>query len=279
MSTAPPTPSAPLNRALVNSEAAPLADARLAVTDDGVARGDGAFETIGVWDGRPFRLEDHIARLQESLRRILLPPADERALVADVEQIVDGVTDDAALRCYVTGSQTRVVTLSPPPDRVLLRRLAVQPAPWIQPSRDYGPAGAKTMSYGPNMTATRAAQRAGADDALLVSTDGIVLEGPTFCVLWVVDGVVTAAPVSRGIVDSISRRTLLELAAAEGLPTREAEVKLAEVLGADEVFACSSVRMPMAVERIEDHSFESPSPITQRLSSALEVARRGTMPR
>jgi branched-subunit amino acid aminotransferase/4-amino-4-deoxychorismate lyase len=263
-----------LPRALVDSRLVPLAEARLAITDEGVARGDGAFETVGVWDGRPFRLPDHLDRLERSLERILLPPTDRAALTADVDRVLEGVTGDAALRCYVTASGTRIVTLAPQPSRPPTRHLVSQPAPWITPPSVYGPAGAKTMSYGPNMTATRAAQRAGGDDALLVAADGTVLEGPTFCLLWVVGGVLCSVPVERGIVDSISRRSIMEIAAGGGVQTVEAEVSLAELANADEVLVCSSIRPVIAVERIDDYQFSGPFPLAGRLGEALEAARR-----
>lgn len=266
-----------LGRALVNSEAVPLAEARLALTDEGVARGDGAFETVGVWDGRPFRLVAHLERLDASLERILLPPADGEILRDDITRILDEVDSDAALRCYVTASGTRIVTLSPQPDRRPSRHLVTQRAPWIHPPADYAPAGAKTMSYGPNMVASRAAQAAGGDDALLLAPDGIVLEGPTFSVLWVASGVLHAVPLERGIVPSISRRSLLELAAGAGLPTKEAEVTVGELCEADEVLICSSVRPLIAVERIDDRRIRGPFPLAERLGEALQAARRQTM--
>lgn len=264
-------------RALVNSEPVALAEARLAVTDEGVARGDGAFETMGVWDGQPFRMEDHLARLDASLERILLAPVDQQALRADIDRILEGVDGDAALRCYVTGSGTRIVTLSPQPQRSRVRKLVSRPAPWITASASYAPAGAKSMSYGPNMTASRAAQRAGGDDALLLATDGTVLEGPTFCVLWVVAGVLHSCPVERGIVDSISRRSLLEIAMGGGVPTKEAEITLDALATADEVLICSAVRPVMAVEQIDDYRFTGPFRMAERLGEALEAARRRTM--
>lgn len=261
-------------RALVDGFATPLEEARLPITDDGVARGDGAFETIGVWDGMPFRLEDHLGRLDASLEQIMLPPSDRAALVDDIGRILDDLTLDAALRCYVTASGTRIVTLSPQPQRPPVRTLQSRPAPWIQPTDTYPPAGAKTMSYGPNMTATRAARHAGFDDALLVGHDGVVLEGPTFSVLWVVHGVLHAVPLERGIVDSISRRSLLEIAAGGAVPTVEAEATVEEVASADEVLVCSSVRPVAAVERIDEHVLDGPVPIASRLREALEAARR-----
>lgn len=262
-------------RALVNSEPCSLAEARLGITDEGVARGDGAFETIGIWDGQPFRLADHLDRLDASLARTLLPRAERDTLLADVDRILDGTGADAALRCYVTASGTRIVTLSAQPARPPERHLVVQPAPWIQPPQTYGPAGAKTMSYGPNMTASRAAWHAGGDDALLVARDGTVLEGPTFCVLWVAGGTLHAVPVERGIVDSISRRSLLQIARAEDIPTKEAEVAVEALGDADEVLICSAVRPVVAVERVGPHRFAGPSPVSERLDTVLQAARRG----
>lgn len=262
-------------RALVDGEAVPLDEARLAVTDEGVARGDGAFETVGVWDGRPFRLEDHLERLDRSLARMALPSADRATLRAEVASLLEDVAGDAALRCYVTASATRIVTLAPQPDRPPARVLVPQPAPWIAPPEAYSVAGAKTMSYMPNMVATRLAQRAGGDDALLVGLDGTVLEGPTFCVMWVAGEVLHAVPVERGIVDSISRRTLLELAAELGIPTREAEVPLEGLADAGEVMICSSVRDCIGIERVGPFRSSGSTPVRDRLSAALDDARRG----
>ncbi|QBI19421.1 hypothetical protein ER308_07555 [Egibacter rhizosphaerae] len=262
-------------RALLDGEPADEDGVRLAITDDGVARGDGAFETVGVWDGRPFRWDDHLDRLDASLAKTLLPPADRAAITADRDRLLDGLTIDGALRCYVTASGTRVLTLSPGPTSPPGQVLMPQPAPWIQPPAEYEPAGAKTMSYGPNMAASRAARRDGGDDALLVASDGTVLEGPTFCVLWVSGGTLCTAPVDRGIVDSISRRTLLELADDLGIPTRVVGVPVPALADASEVLICSAVRDVASIGRIGPHVFDGPTPVRDALSGALDAARRG----
>ncbi|HWB72337.1 MAG TPA: aminotransferase class IV [Egibacteraceae bacterium] len=262
--------------AMVDGVRSSLADAKLAITDEGVARGDGAFESVGVWDGRPFRLGDHLARLAASLGAIGLPPPDTAALRADVATLLDeGGGADGMLRCYVTASGTRVVALVEQPVRPEARHLEPQPAPWIRPLGSYGPAGAKTMSYAANMAATRAARRAGGDDALLLSLEGWVLEGPTFCVLWVTDGRLHAPAVDLGIVDSISRRTLLELAAEQGLPVVEGRWTLAELARAREVVMCSAVRDLIAARRVGGRHFEAITPVRDALASALERRRRG----
>lgn len=254
----------------------PLAAATLPLTDEGVARGDGAFETVGVWDGRAFRLGDHFDRLAFSLVAIALPPADQDALESDIAALLDGVDGDAALRIYITGSGTRVVSLAPVPAGREVRRLVSQPAPWIRPLGSYGPAGAKTMSYLPNMAATRAARSAGGDDALLVSLEGWVLEGPTFAVLWVANGRLYAPPVDLGIISSLSRRTVLEVATGVGIEVVAEPRPLDHLLGAEEVVAVSSVRDLVAVRRVDDRVFDGPTPVRDRLADGLWAARRGT---
>ena len=172
------------------------------------------------------------------------------------------------------GRAVAVVTVDVPPVRVQLKRLSSQPAPWIRPVGTYGPAAAKTMSYGPNMTASRAAQRAGADDALLVSLEGLVLEGPTFSVMWARDGRIVAPALDLGLVSSISRRTVLELAAAMGLEHETGRYHLDDVLAADEVMTSSAVRPLVALEAIDDHPLPSQAPLTARLAEALAARRR-----
>lgn len=264
-----------LDSALIDGQAMPLAAASVPVTDDGVARGDGAFETVGVWDGRPFRAADHLDRLSRSLAAIGLPPVDTGILQAEIEQLLADVAVDAALRIYVTGSGTRILTLSAQPVRPPTRHLVPQPAPWIRPLGTYGPAGAKTMSYMPNMAATRAAVAAGGDDALLVSLEGLVLEGPTFCLLWVHEGVLRTPSVDLGVVDSISRRALLELAAEAGYTVAEGHWPLDDLADASELLVCSSVRPLTAARSAGDFFFAEEAPVTDELGARLDAQRRG----
>jgi branched-subunit amino acid aminotransferase/4-amino-4-deoxychorismate lyase len=260
--------------ALVDGASSPIERASLAITDAGVARGDGAFETIGIWDGAPFRLDDHIGRLDRSLRSIGLPPAPSTVLREDIARVLDGQRGDGALRVFITATGTRIVTVSEPPVRVPLRRLVSQPAPWIRPLGTYGPASAKTMSYGPNMAASRAARAAGGDDALLLSLEHRVLEGPTFTVLWIRDGELHAPALDLGLVDSISRRSIIELAVADGIVCHTGDYERGALLSADEVLTCSSVRPVHPLVSIDGHDLPSQAPVTNRLAAALDRWRR-----
>ncbi len=261
--------------ALLDGERLPLAATRLSVTDDGVARGDGGFETIGVWGGWPFALDAHLERLAATMAAIGLPPPDADLLRAEAAALCEGLTGDAALRIYLTASGTRLLTLDRQPVRADAGVLVPQPAPWIRPLGEYGPAGAKTMSYLPNMAASRAARAAGGDDALLISLEGLVLEGPTFAVCWVRDGVLHAPAVDLGIVDSISRRTVLDLASRDGLEVVQGRYRLEDLAGASEVLISSSIRDVIAVRSVGSLTLpEGATPLRDALSGLLMEARR-----
>ena len=263
-------------RAAIDGAVMPLDGAALALSDAGVARGDGVFETVGVWDGRPFRLSDHLDRLDASLRAMALPEAPRAEVEADVAAVLDGVRSDAALRIYMTASGTRVATISPLPDRAEIRTLRSQPAPWISPVATYAAAGAKSMSYAPNMTATRRAVLEGSDDALLVSVpDGYVLEGPTFGVVFVARDVVHVPDAALGIIDSISRRTLVEVADAAGLDVITGRWPLEALAEADEVVICSSLRGAVAVRQVDGWSYPDIHPVAALLDAGLQERRRG----
>jgi 4-amino-4-deoxychorismate lyase len=260
--------------AMVDGVRVPLADAVLPLTDPAAIRGDGVFETIGVWGGHPFALEAHLARLRASLDAAGLGHVEDGPVRDEVEALLTDVTADAALRIVRSASGLRILLLDHQPRRPPLRRLALAAAPWIAP--DSPLSGVKSLSYQANMTALRAAQRAGADDALLHTADGVVLEGTTFGVCWVVGGRLEAPAVALGILDSISRRTVLELAREEGLEVGEGRFDLRRLEQASEVLAVSSLRPLTAVAQVGGVDLSgAPTPVHDRLGPLLEERRRG----
>jgi branched-chain amino acid aminotransferase len=261
-------------RACINGGAlVALDEACLPMTDEGVTRGYGAVETIAAWGGKPFRVAEHLDRLARSLEAIMLPEPDRPALERDIARALDGVENDALVRLYVTGSGTRVVVASTLPDRPAPRHLVPYVAPWIQPQH-VAMSGAKTMSYLPNMLATRTAHRAGGDDALLLSLHGAVLEGPTFAICWVARDVICAPTTELGIIDSVSRQVVLELARDAGRRVVEGVYGLEDLGQADEVMLCSTGRDLISFELIVDHVFSGPTPVRDALSKGLWAVRR-----
>jgi branched-subunit amino acid aminotransferase/4-amino-4-deoxychorismate lyase len=103
-----------------------------------------------------------------------------------------------------------------------------------------------------------------------------VLEGPTFAVMWVREGRLFAPALDLGLVDSLSRRTVLEVAAAAGVEVETGHYALDEVLSADEVMTSSSVRPLVALEAIDDHDLPPSSPVTTQLAERLAARRYGS---
>jgi branched-chain amino acid aminotransferase len=125
--------------------------------------------------------------------------------------------------------------------------------------------GIKSLSYGANMLATRLAKEAGADEAILVTPHGRVLEAPTRSVFAVIGGVLRTPPLSDHILDSITRRAVLAVTEVrEGPITRE------ELLGADEAFLASTTHEALPIHRVDDRDLpEAPGPVTRETAARL----------
>jgi 4-amino-4-deoxychorismate lyase len=228
--------------------------------DEALLRGRAAFETLRVYEGRPFRLDAHLDRLFASAGRIGLPPLERGALEELVPLVVDAADEeDAVLRLVWTagsagGEAMGLALLSPIPGWVeevrargarAVSLLGVRAAvPWLLP-------GVKSTSYAVNMAAEAEAKRRGADEAVFVDADGVVLEGTVTNVWWRVGGVLRTPALELGILAGVTRAALLELAAAAGFGVEEGVYRLEELLGAEEAFTSSSVRELMPLVEID----------------------------
>lgn len=250
----------------------------IAVTDSSVLRGDGCFESIRSYGGRLFALGWHLERLERSAAMLgITPPprSDLEAWSRRVAAVGDGVVRLLLTRGdAVAGQEARprcVVMQTPLPEPLTAVRLGVVRAPWHPAGRAYELAGAKTLSYAPNLAATRSARTEGFDDALLVSEDDVVLEGPTFSVAWVVDGIVETPGLDLFVLDSITRRVMMMLAEHAGIRVVEVEAPLDRLGAATEVMAMSTVKEILPVTGVGDRGYP-PGPVTARLASAFAEA-------
>ncbi|MSO96503.1 MAG: 4-amino-4-deoxychorismate lyase [Thermoleophilia bacterium] len=237
----------------------------LAADDEGFARGRAAFETMRVYDGRPFRLEQHLSRLAVSAERIGLeaPDRGEVARLAAMALEHAGLAD-AVLRLYWTpgspGGEHRAIALvSTIPDWIEEARSRGQrlvsllqqrrSVPWLLPAT-------KSTSYAMSMAAEAEAKSRGADDAVFVDADGIVLEGPVSNIWWREGDLLLTPSRELGILAGETRAALLELAAEDGQEVEEGGFTLERLLAADEVFTSSSVRELMPVVSVDGRRFE-----------------------
>jgi branched-chain amino acid aminotransferase len=254
--------------ASVDGEVLPPERATISIADDGLLRGDGAFEMVRVYDGVPFALEEHLDRLERSAAGIELPlerPLIEREFAALIEAAA-GI--DCNLRIVLTRGGQRLLLVEPPishPETLSVASVTYSPSGIL--------AGVKSLSYGANVQATRTACRAGADEALLVRPDGIVLEAPTSSIFWASpQGGLRTPSLEVGILNSITRAFIV----AE-LEVEEGAWPLAEVLSAPEAFLASTTREVQALAEIDGEQLpEAPGALTLgAVESYSSVVRRG----
>jgi branched-chain amino acid aminotransferase len=251
-------------------------EASVSAFDIGFQRGYGCFEAMRSYGGSVFRLDQHVTRLQSSAELMGLPlPSAE--LLEDWIRSRAGRGGDCTVRVLVSGGTDllnpgtgSVVIVYAEPLHSLPSDLRLIPmeAPWHPAGTPSQLTGAKTLSYGPNLAAGLAARRAGYNDALLVGRDGTVLEGPTYSVAWISGDALETPALSLGILDSITRRAVLELAPGLGLQIAEGEYGLDRVFAADEVVALSTLKEVSGVAAIGDRVWES-TPWSKALSTAF----------
>jgi 4-amino-4-deoxychorismate lyase len=244
--------------------------------DEALLRGRAAFETLRVYGGRPFRLADHLARMQASAARLGIAwPGGFDGLVEQALAAADA--RDAVLRLYLTagrGDSDEPVSLALvsalPPDLeerrargiALISLLGIRAeAPWLL-------GGVKSTSYAINMAAESEARARGVDDALFVRDDGIVLEGPVTNVWWRRGRTLSTPALDLGILAGVTRAVLVEAAPAAGYEVVEGAFPLDELLGAEEVFTSSSVREVLPVVRVDAARFDR-GPAAAELQRAL----------
>jgi branched-chain amino acid aminotransferase len=245
--------------AIVDGDVMDVAQAQIPVTDEGLLRGDGVFEVVRLYDGLPFGLEEHLERMARSAATLRLP-FDIDAVRDDAEKLLErSEPADGALRLLVTRGGRRIGIVEDMhafPDTVALHTITYAPTRVLD--------GVKSLSYGANMLASRIAREHGADEALLVTPHGRVLEGPTTSFFYVLDGRLHTPPLEDRILDSITRRALFAVTdATERITT------LDDLRTVSEAFLASSAREVQPVHAIDDIAVPTaPGPVS------LEAAQR-----
>jgi branched-subunit amino acid aminotransferase/4-amino-4-deoxychorismate lyase len=251
--------------ACLDGRIAPSVDTTIPATDDGLIRGDGAFEVVRVYAGRPFALSDHLDRMERSAGGLRLGEVPRERLEHETRELLDARgagAFDGLLRIVLTRGGRRLLLTEPlPPIRDSLSLGFVTYAP----SRILD--GIKSLSYAGNMLASRIARERGHDEALLVTPHGRVLEGPTSSFFWVADdGELCTTPLEDHVLASITRARVLRL-----VEVRERSASTDEVLGAREAFLASTTREVQAVHAVEDRRYPAPGERTRAVQAALRA--------
>ncbi len=238
--------------------------ALLPLPDDGFFRGDGVFEVMRCYAGRPFALGEHLDRMERSADALDLP-VDREAVEEDLADLLRRVEgQDCLLRIVATRAGRRVVSIEPLPAHPASVSLAT-----VTYSTTVILSGVKSLSYAANMQATRIARKAGADEALLVTADGLVLEPPTSTLFWVSGtGSLRTTDTDAGVLDSITRRRVIE-----GCDVEVGSFDLDDLLAASEAFLASTTREIQAVSEVDGRPIPTdPAPETHEAARVFAAA-------
>lgn len=260
-------------------------EALIPVLDRGVLFGDGLFETVRAYQGRPFRLDRHLARLREGCRVLRLSglPGDEEVRMAVAELYRENVGNgDAYVRITVTGGDfdgSRNLTRSGPPHVcITVKPLEGYPPRFYQKGvrvivssvrrNAHTPlVRIKTSNYLEPLYARQEAADRGYDDALFLNTEGYLAEGSTSNIFLVRQGRVCTPCVECGILPGITREAVMEICAGEGIPSEEGFYVLDDLLTSDEAFLTMTTGEIIPIAEVDGNPLKGgcPGPVTSLL--------------
>jgi branched-chain amino acid aminotransferase len=274
---------------MIDGQVRPPGQAQVSVFDRGFLYGDAVFETIRTYGGAPFELDAHLARLERSAARVLIPlpvPLDTIG-----REVLDAVRQADNPESYVRLMLTRgsgELDLAPDVASYPLRVIIVgplKPLPASAYTQGVGvvtyrtlrvadatdAVGAKVTNYLVSVLAMGKARKVGAVEALVVDRNDCVVEGATSNVFAVLDGSLVTPPEDVGILAGITRGRVLQLARELGISTVLRPLPLSELRGAQEVFISSSIRELLPVVRVDGDRVGrgNPGPVTARLLAAF----------
>ena len=273
--------------AYVDGKWTPAGEASISVLDHGLLYGDGVFEGIRVYGGRPFLLDEHLDRLAASARALVLDLPASRDEIAAVcrEAIARSEHADGYLRLVVTrgvgalgvsphtcGRPTLIVISAPlalyPPERYRdgvrlitssLRRSA----------SDALPPQIKSLNYLTSVLASIEARRQGADEAILLNAQGLIAECTADNLFVVSRGRVITPAVASGALAGITRSLVMRLLGEQGIEASEAALTPADAWTADELFLTGTGAEIVPVCEIDGRALPADRPVTDRVRAAF----------
>lgn len=272
----------------LDGDVVPLEQARISPLDRGFLAGDGMFETLRCYRGKPFLLPEHLDRLALAGKELALPVPGREVLARAVAEVLRAnALAEARVRITVTrgagpgelwaeGPPTVLVAAWPVevPAGLYVRGAAVVTSAQRVPAR----AHPKSTSFQAHVLAKAEARRANAWEALLLNDRGEVAEGATSNVFALLDGALVTPPVEAGALAGITRQVVLRLAQpALCLAAREDTLRPGDLHAARELFLTSSVAEIVPVVRVDGQAVGDahPGPVTRAVLAAYrdEVAR------
>jgi len=267
-----------------NGEIMPLTEVRVPVLDRAFLFGDAIYEALRVYEGRPFLVDEHMARLRRSLDQIRIE-ADvdriERRLFELLERhpvrsglVYLQVTRGVAPRThYFPANPTEpneLIYVSPLDDDPHARHRETGVDVITFDDLRWKRCDIKSVNLLANCMAAQAAREAGCAEAILVAADGAITEGSHTSVFGVRDGAVMTAPLARNILPGITRSLVVELADRAGIPIREEPLSRDRLSEVDELFLTGTTAEVLPVTRVDDQPIGSgqPGEVTRQIAAA-----------
>jgi aminodeoxychorismate lyase len=282
------TVSFPVKRRVLvflNGKFVPEEKAVVTVFDRAFLYGDGLFETIRVFNGKPFRWKQHMRRLRQGAQflKIKLPFPPDELLAAALKLIEKNKMPDSVLRLVLSRgagtpgysprdakTPTLVMSLRPAPKRSPKNRSQwkLVTSSFRLPAND--PLAAyKTCNKLPQVLARAEADAAGANEALLTNTNGFVVEAASSNLFWIKGTAIYTAPLIAGILPGVTREAVFEIAAALKIPIREKNIRSKELAHVDGIFLSLSSFGIVEAKSLDGKSLRK-SPLTLRVARAYE---------
>jgi len=278
----------------LNGELVPQEDAKVTVYDHGLLYGDGAFEGIRVYSGRVFKLHEHIARLYRSAHAmtISLPLTAEEMAGAVLSTLRANEISDGYVRITVTrgvglGLDPRVCKtatvivmtdkLSLYPEEMYRNGLhVVTVSTRVPPAQCLEPRIKSLGKYVSNIQAKIEANRMGAGEGLMLNIEGYVAEATGDNIFIVRDGSILTPPPHAGILEGITRNTVMGLARDMGIEVEERLFTLYDVYTADECFLTGTAAEVIPMVKLDGRTVGDgrPGETTNRLIESFRTLTR-----
>ena len=275
----------------LNGKLIPWEKATVPLLSHGFSRGSAIFDVFGIHEGPDglfaFRMDEHLKRLMRSAELL------EMEIAYSTEEIIDAVTEtvrandigrglvkilaywgEEAIIKLVLESKLDVAIFAVPDSEELgmdnTNPISACLSKWRKIHPETVPVAAKSCSnYLNGYLARKDANSRGFDVGLMVGTDGFLAEGSIESVFLVKDGVIKTPPLGR-VLSSITRKSILQAAAMNGIPTSEDSILPEELFTADEIFTSHSGVKVSPVARLEDQNLQAPGPITKQIMELLD---------
>ncbi len=285
----------------LNGKIIPASEAKVSVFDRSFLYGDSLYEVVRTYQGKPFRLKEHLARMEKSAALCQMTFSQktseyEREMLRSIEAFraqKGHEKEDVYVRIIVSRGSGKIgfglgnletptlyVIIVEPismfPNKPYEKGAKLQISERIRNHPKALDPAMKSGNYLNSLLAYLSAAEEGYDDALMLDQQGFMTEGTTYNLFYVNRGIVATAPLDVGILDGVTRKALINLCVELRIPCREVRFPKEYLYEADEVFVSSSLKEVMPVLNLDGKviSRGKPGPVTRKLKEAFDALVR-----